>query len=374
MADKETFSILDLSAALKRAKERAYDSVLNPVEGTLLTLMHDIAQVGQEIATETIRLDAFLSQVLGTARQTLKQTQNLLPALKAAGVVDSGAQGLVYFIEGLHRYIHGLSLTDISQDHSLNQNINLKTPNNLETRPVSHPLYDVQFIIQGHNLNLQQIRKTINGMGQSPLVVGNSHTLKVHLHLNDPGLPLSYGNTLGSLHDVVVENMTQQMKDFAQQAQENEGVDSNLVSIIALSPGEGLNEILRSLGADIIINGHQVQDANPSTFLNALGQKESDAYLILPNSLNALTIAQEASALSSKQVEVIPSQNIPQGIAALLAYNATVNLAQNKATMQAMLESVQTLELSKAILPQTGHPPNFSQTKWTTCCSWRKLF
>jgi uncharacterized protein len=230
LSQKDVFGVTDLAQAFQSASDTAYKGVMRPVEGTILTVIREGAAEAGDAARKSEDLRFLLERVLERCQQALEKTPELLPILKQAGVVDSGGQGLVYILEGMLRYTHG--------ELSLNNDMPLTAPATTDQQflpavpAVPEPAqaraipeggelefpYDVQFILQGENLNVVEVRNAIDAMGDSTVVVGDEKTIKVHIHVKDPGQPLSYGISLGQVTDVVIENMQEQMEDLVKSA------------------------------------------------------------------------------------------------------------------------------------------------------------
>jgi DAK2 domain fusion protein YloV len=343
---KEAFSTLDFAHALELASNKAYKAVINPVEGTILTVIKETARISHETAQEKTKAGEFLTELVEAAQNTLILTPELLPILKESGVVDSGGQGLVYFLEGMLRFVEDLPVDiDLDQDDPQTE---------FQPAPVEDVFtpgygYDVQFLIKGDNLNIESIRHTIANMGDCPLVVGDEHTVKVHVHVPDPGVPISYGITQGILLDVVVENMEEQYREFIRQKEETSLETPPSIDTICVIPGSGLAKVFDSLGAGIIIHGGQTMNPSTQELLEAIEQTPSNQVFVLPNNSNIILTAQQASSMIGKDVRVIPSKTIPQGINALLAFNPEADFETNDHRMHNAITQVQTIEITQAV-------------------------
>lgn len=348
--DKEAFSIPEFAEALQAAADCAYQAVLTPVEGTILTVIKMVAQTAQQLAEDISEVDRFLSHLLAQAKQTLSLTPDLLPILKEAGVVDSGGLGLVYLLEGMARYSRGMTF-DISTEETI---IQAPSPLMGTYLPAPGYNYDIQFLIKGEKLDVEAIRETVNTLGASPLVVGNEKLVKVHIHATDPGLPLSFGATQGTVLDVVVENMAEQYRAFFASQQPSREPQTQITAI-CVATGPGLAEIFKSLGADVILSDGQIAKPSTRDFLEAISRVKADSVLLLPNDRNILLTAQQSSNLSQKQVLVVPTKSIPQGINALLSFNAEAELKTNFERMKTAAQQVHTLEITQAVQVTTLH-------------------
>jgi len=264
--DKATFSAQVFAEAAQEACDTAYQGVVKPVEGTILTVAREAARAAREAADQTDDVVEVLAKIVEAAKVTNALTPELLPVLKAAGVVDAGGQGLVYILEGALRYLHGES---VELDVAMDAMVDLKSTLGAGEEGYG---YDVQFLIRGQSLDVDKIRKTIDAMGDSTLVVGDASLVKVHVHVDDPGLPISYAVSQGVIGDVVVENMEEQYQDFvmhrARAAVATEDVTD--IATVCVVPGDGLKRVFESLGASAIIHGGQTMNPSTQEILNAI--------------------------------------------------------------------------------------------------------
>ena len=340
---KESFTRSEFALALQIASNNAYSAVVNPVEGTILTVIKETAQTGRQLARQRGKFAEFLSHILAAARRTLSLTPALLPVLKEAGVVDSGGQGLVYFLEGMLRYVKGLPVETAEP-----KNLADKYADEADKFAYSPNYgYDVQFLISGTNLKVRAIRQRITEMGDYPLVVGSAQLLKVHLHTLDPGQPLSYGVTQGKLLDIIVENLNEQARQFTR-AQTAKTEDASSIALICAVPSLELAQIFKSLGAVVAVSPEQTARPGAQDFLNAIQQVEAQNIFLLPNNKDSLSAAQQAASKAKKTVQVLPAATIPQGIGATLAFNPDAPFERNATQMLHSMARVQTIEITQA--------------------------
>jgi DAK2 domain fusion protein YloV len=344
--NKEGYRTQDLADAYQEAAATAYRGVVKPVEGTILTVSRAVADEATRAAADTTDLLYVLERMVYAAREAVKLTPSLLPVLAEAGVVDAGGQGLFVILEGMLRYMQGEPVTE---DVRLVETVDLITTE-LEPHEAGYG-YDVQFLIVGQAMDVDAIRQKIAEMGECPLVVGDLTTVKVHVHVIDPGIPVSYGASLGSLRDVVVEDMQAQYQDFVVQRekltppQPFEEIGFGLVSVVM---GDGLARVFQSLGTSAIVHGGQTMNPSTQDLLEAIENLSCDQVVLLPNNSNVILAAEQASKLSDKPVTVIPSRSIPQGIAALLAINSQADFETNVVSMTNALEDIEVGEVTSA--------------------------
>ncbi len=342
----EAFDSVQFAAALREAAAMAYKGVIKPVEGTILTVAREASEAAVSAAASSDDLTYVLERVVHEARASVTRTPTLLSVLADAGVVDAGGQGLFVILEGMLRFSKGERLTI---DTELAAALDLH-PLHLESEEGYG--YDIQFIIHGEGLDVEEIRETIASMGDCALVVGDSRALKVHVHSPEPGTPINYGASVGSISRVIVENMQEQYQDFIlSKAQKPSAPAEPLSGIgtVVVAPGQGLMTVFESLGATVVVAGGQTMNPSTEELLQAVESTPSDDVVILPNNKNIILAARQAKDLSEKNVEVVPTITVPQGISALLALNYQADLATNARIMAEVAKSIETIEITTAV-------------------------
>jgi len=357
LKEKESFDAADLAEAFNQAAETAYGGVMRPVEGTILTIIREAAEEAQDAAAKSQDLRFLMERVLERSEQALERTPELLPVLKQAGVVDSGGKGLVYIFEGMLRYTHG---EFVGMDQA--GETAAGTPGHVPAQALAVPEggtlenpYDVQFILMGEGLDVTEVRSRIDAMGDSTVVVGDDTTIKVHIHVKDPGEPLSYGISMGRITDVVVENMQLQMEEIVTPSAAAVSppapevtVQPGQIGVIAIAAGDGLAKVFRSLGAAYVVNGGQTNNPSTEEIFQAIQDVPTDKIIILPNNKNIILASEAARDLSPKQVAVVPTRTAPQGISAMLCLNPDGELEATSAAMAAASTQVSTGEITRA--------------------------
>jgi len=341
----EAFDTVQFAAALREAAVTAYKGVIKPVEGTILTVAREAAEEAVPAAVGSDDLIYVLERVVQAARESVARTPSLLPVLADAGVIDAGGQGLYIILEGMLRYTRGERLnidTELAAAMGL-QALHLESEGDYG--------YDVQFIVHGQNLNVEEIRECIAAMGDCALVVGDSRAVKVHVHSPEPGTPINYGASLGSLSRVIVENMQEQYQEFVlSKAKPSATPEAPLgIGTVVVAPGVGLHTVFQSLGASAVVSGGQTMNPSTEELLKAVESVASDEIIILPNNKNIVMAAEQTKALSEKKVSVVPTITIPQGISALLALNYQADLETNARVMSEAASSIQTVEVTTAV-------------------------
>jgi len=343
---KDVYHARDLAAACREAATTAYKGVVKPVEGTILTVARAVSDAATRSAEETDDLVRVLEHMVFAAHEAVVLTPSLLPVLAEAGVVDAGGQGLFVILEGMLRHMRG---EPIAEDVELAEGVGL-IATQLDPGEAGYG-YDVQFLVIGQELDVDAIRETITEMGECPLVVGDPVTVKVHVHVPDPGVPISFGASLGSLRDVVVEDMQAQYQDFIVErdlAKSTVPQPSRQIGVVSVVLGDGLARVFQSLGVGAIVHGGQTMNPSTQDLLEAIERLPAEQVILLPNNSNVILAAEQARALSEKPAAVIPSRSLPEGIAALLAINYQADFEDNVAAMTSAMEDVETGEVTTA--------------------------
>jgi len=356
--DKELCTTSDLVDALEEGADTAYKGVSKPVEGTILTVIRRVSEAARKAASMDQDMRFVFERIVHEAAEAVAETPHLLPVLAQAGVVDSGGQGLYVILEGMFRCLQG-------------EQIVISAPPSEEEAELSGLAeewgYDIQYLILSHEADEDMVRQRLIEMGgQSVIVVGGEGVIKVHVHSEDPGPMLSFGASLGHLDDIVVENMTLQtlrrrgeqpvpqaapvaatVREPAPAATPD--VPCGQVGVVAVVPGVGLRRVFESLGVNAIVEGGQSMNPSTQELLEAIEALPCDDVLVLPNNSNIILAAQQAQALSRKNVYVVPSRTIPQGISALLALNPQASPEENQRNMTAALQDIETGEITVAV-------------------------
>jgi DAK2 domain fusion protein YloV len=345
---KEYLTASDWALALHEGAVTAYKGVMRPVEGTILTVAREAAEAAMLAAAEDDDMMHVLERLVKQAGYALERTPDLLPVLKEAGVVDAGGQGLYAILEGILRHFRG-------EQPSLAPAERMGAMLERERVPKDEYGYDIQFLVDGQYLPIDEIRETLMDMGDSVLVVGDENTLKVHMHSEDPGRIMSYATSKGSLRDVVVENMQEQYRQFLAKQEPRQAVTAPTaqplsdIAIVVVANGEGLKRVFESLGAGAVVPGGQTMNPSTEELLAAISALPTRKTIVLPNNPNIVPAAQQAQRMSDKEVVVIPTNTVPQGISALLAFNYQSDLKTNADLMERAASQIQTIEITNAV-------------------------
>jgi DAK2 domain fusion protein YloV len=347
--EKDSITGTDWAMALDEASRAAYKGLSQPVEGTMLTVIKDASKAAEEAArTEPDNLTKVTEAAVEAARDSVARTPLLLDVLREAGVVDAGGQGVYVLLEGALRYLEG-KVEEMKYRRP--QLVAAELPAGTKTAQIvaeaGEPYgYCTNFLLEGNKLNPDKIRKRLESKGQSIVVVGDETTIRVHIHTYDPGSIIRYATSLGTLHQLQVQNMDDQHVGFVEMQKER--LPSLDISVVAVAAGSGMREVFRSLGAAAIVLGGQTMNPSVQEILQAVESVPSQKVILLPNNKNIILAVSQVPSLTSKEVAVVPTRTVPQGIAALIAFNYEGGMEENVQAMEEAVATVKTVEITEA--------------------------
>ena len=357
----ETLDIKLIADATVKGVETAYKAVMKPKEGTILTVAKGMSDKAVLLASDGCDdLDTFIKEVIQYGDEVLDKTPDLLPVLKQAGVVDSGGQGLMQVVKGAYDAFLGKEI-DLSIKDSKASTTESASKPNLDVLADAEIKfgYCTEFIIQlskPFNIKMEMdFKEFLESIGDSIVCVADDDIVKVHVHTNDPGLAIQRGLKYGQLSNMKIDNMRiehqEKLFEHSENNIENEPVmEHKDVAFIAVSVGEGLNEIFKSLGADYIIEGGQTMNPSTEDMLNAIEKVNADTIFILPNNKNIIMAANQARDLTEdKKIIVIPTKTVPQGITALINFMPDVDPLENASAMETEIKNVYTGQVTYAV-------------------------
>lgn len=364
----ETKSSIDASefaAALQAGVDTAYKAVMKPVEGTILTVAKDAAKAAVKTAQSETSIVKLMEETLKEAEASLKRTPDLLPVLKEVGVVDSGGQGLVFVYEGFLAVLKGEKLvtTNVatpSMDELVSAEHHKSVQSHMNTEDIEFG-YCTEFMVRFENdktpFNEETFRNDLSQFGDSLLVIADEELAKVHIHAEYPGEVLSYGQKYGNLINMKIENMRQQHTDIVGEKpqtvspvkHEAEKKEKNKYGIVTVSMGKGIAELFKSIGANEVIEGGQTMNPSTEDIVKAIHDVNAENIIILPNNSNIVMAAQQAASVVDENVIVIPSKTVPQGMAALLAFNPTAEAEELEQVMKEALGNVKSGQITYAV-------------------------
>ncbi len=366
--EEKQIDVQGLAAACARARDTAYKAVMKPKEGTILTVASGIAEKAAEMAAETDDLEVFLPAVIEHAEEVLKKTPDMLPVLKEAGVVDSGGQGLLEVIKGAYDAFLGKEI-----DYSAIQpgaGVQVTKINAQDAADIKFG-YCTEFIIltekEFTDAQEKDFKGYLSSIGDSIVCVADDDVVKVHVHTNDPGLAIQRALTYGQLSRMKIDNMREEhqeklIKDAEKLAAKDAGMKMpddrkkqpdeprKPMGFIAVSIGEGMNEIFKELGVDYIIEGGQTMNPSTEDMLNAIDQVNAECVFILPNNKNIVLAANQAKVLvEDKEIVVIPTKTVPQGISAVIGFMPDADAKENEEVMLEAIRNVKSGQVTYAV-------------------------
>lgn len=371
-AEKNTVEIPLLAAAFVRATETAYKAVMKPKEGTILTVARAMSDKAEELQNGATDIIAFVKDIIAAGDAALEQTPELLPVLKQAGVVDSGGQGLMTVMHGAFQALSGeigevfLENFDAAQASESREAHPIDT-SHLDTSEIRFG-YCTEFIVNlEHPLSddeEQAFKSFLESIGDSIVCVASEDMVKVHVHTNDPGLAIQKGLSMGSLSRMKIDNMREEhnerlIRNASQLAAEEKRKQAALAEkkpygFLSVSVGDGLDRIFKEIGVDQLISGGQTMNPSTEDILNAIAAINADTIFILPNNKNIILAAQQARDLTEgKNVVVVPTRNIPEGITAMVSFLPESSPEENLAAMQEAIRHLATAEVTYAVRDTT---------------------
>ncbi|PKG25208.1 DAK2 domain-containing protein [Niallia nealsonii] len=364
---KESITGKDFAEALQFGVETAYKAVMKPVEGTILTVAKDAAKKGLQAAEQHDDIITILEEVVKEANASLNRTPDLLPVLKEVGVVDSGGQGLVFVYEGFLAELKGEKLPDtVKAVVSMNELVNAEHHKNVHSVINTDDIefgYCTEFMVRLEQEKLgnkpfseEEFRKDLSSYGDSLLVIADDEMVKIHIHSNVPGEVLTYGQKYGNLIKMKIENMREQHSTLVENAEKEATAaysapkEQKEYGIVTVSMGSGIAELFKSIGAHYVIEGGQTMNPSTEDIVNAIQKVHAKKVFILPNNKNIIMAAEQAVDVLGDHVVVIPSKTVPQGMAALLAFNpSATKMDANTKSMTSAMEHVKTGQITYAV-------------------------
>ena len=357
--ESKEIDVMTLANALDKAMDTAYKAVMKPKEGTILTVAKGIADKGLELAETVDDLEEFIPQVIDHAEYVLSKTPDMLPVLKEAGVVDSGGQGLLEVLKGAYDAFLGkeIDYSQIAPSTSVNM-----TKISAETNAEIKFGYCTEFIIMTEkeftDKDEMEFKAYLESIGDSIVCVADDEIVKIHVHTNDPGLAIQKALTYGQLSRMKIDNMREEHEEklireaekMAEEQKAKEKAQQKEFGFIAVSIGEGLNDIFRELGVDYIIEGGQTMNPSTEDMLSAIDQVNAKHVFIFPNNKNITLAANQAKSLvEDKEVIVIPTKTVPQGITAIINFVPDMSAEENEEVMLEEIKKVKSGQVTYAV-------------------------
>ncbi len=354
----ETIDIKSLAEAFKQASETAYKAVMKPTEGTILTVARECGEFAMSNYKKEKDIAEFLRKIIAHGNDALARTPDMLPVLKQAGVVDAGGKGLIYLYTGFYNSLIGADdyAGLISEEVKPLKEASMAREH-IDTDDIKFG-YCTEFMINTNNDDIDGLRNELSKLGDSLLVVGGEGIIKVHVHTNNPGTALETALKLGSLKDIKIDNMRFQheevllkdeLKAMDNLSENEEKVLDKEYSFIAVSVGKGIDDVFNNLNVDEIVTGGQTMNPSTEDFINAINKTTGRNVIILPNNSNIILAAEQTKNISNRNISVLPTKNIPEGISALLAFNEDLTLDENIENMKEAFQSIVTGQVTYAV-------------------------
>ncbi len=352
--EKQEMTTQLMAAALRNGVDFAYKAVMKPKEGTILTVTASIAAAAEEIATKTNDLYEQLTYSIKEGEKTLKQTPEMLPVLKEAGVVDAGGAGFLVIMMGFKSVLDGETIDSgelLSSSEPLVDFSNLAPQDNDIKYAYCTEFFIKNIFPETKERDIDAYRNNLSKIGDCVLVVGDLNLVKTHVHTNEPGLALQYAQILGELSKIKIDNMREQHRELSEMTDvpalnEREQKEIAVVTVVA---GNGIQTIFEDCQIDMFVQGGQSMNPSTEDILRAIESAPSENIIVLPNNKNIILAADQAADLSKKNVVVLKSKTIPQGIAAAIVYDPEADIESNTKRMQRAIESIKTGSVTTAV-------------------------
>ncbi|MEK4485138.1 DAK2 domain-containing protein [Psychrobacillus sp. FSL H8-0484] len=355
-----TLDAKQFAQALHYGVETAYKAVMKPVEGTILTVAKDSAKKAVEVSGTVEDIRELMTAIVEEAKQSLNRTPDLLPVLKEVGVVDSGGQGLVFVYEGFLASLKGEELPEKTVSSSMDDLVNAEHHKSvqgfMDTADIEFGFcteFMVRFEEGKKAFDETAFRNDLSAYGDSLLVISDDEIAKIHIHSETPGEVLSYGQQYGDLIKIKIENMRQQHTEIVEAGYSNEmptkKAEKHPYAVVTVAMGSGVSQLLKSLGASAVIEGGQTMNPSTEDIVKAIEAVGAERVLILPNNKNIIMAAEQAAEVLGIEAAVVPTKTIPQGMAAILAFNAQVTVEENQKNMTAAFAHVKTGQITFAV-------------------------
>ena len=342
----------DFAKAMHEGATIAYKAVTKPKEGTILTVIRVMAENAVNLAKKHDDFEVFLKKVIDTGEEILKQTPEMLPVLKKAGVVDSGGRGILVIFTGFYRFLMGeedleYTFEDEKQPQSIDDMI--ADINNLGDIEFG---YCTEYIIihmlkKTTEADIDKLREKLMEIGDSVICIGDLSLVKVHVHTNEPNKALGYALELGELFNLKIENMREQNRELKKKAQQVE--ESKEMGMISVAPGDGLANIFKELTVDEIIVGGQTMNPSAEDIATAADKVPARTVFVFPNNKNIVLAAEQANDVTNKNLVIIPTRSVPEGISAAIAFNPEASVEENKTAMLEAIKSVRSGQVTYAV-------------------------
>ncbi len=353
----------DFAKAMQEGATIAYKAVTKPKEGTILTVIRVMAENAVSLAKKHDDFDVFFKKVIDTGEEILKQTPEMLPVLKKAGVVDSGGRGILVIFTGFYRFLMGEELEYTFEDETKPQTVDdvIADINNLGDIEFGYctEYMIINMLKKTTEADIDKLRAKLMEIGDSVICIGDLSLVKVHVHTNEPNKALGYALELGELYNLKIENMREQNRELKKKAQSVE--ETKEIGMIAVAPGDGLAQIFKELTVDEIIVGGQTMNPSAEDIATAADKVPARNVIVFPNNKNIQLAAEQANEVTSKNLIIIPTRSVPEGISAAITFNPDASVEENQAAMLEAIKSVRSGSVTYAV--RDTHVDGFDLSK-----------
>lgn len=359
----ENIDIPLIADACEKAVETAYKAVIKPKEGTILTVAREMSKIARKLADGQMDLPAYLKSVIDYGNQTLAKTPEMLPVLKEAGVVDSGGQGLMVVLEGAYDALMGKKIDlNFAKPETTKQNVETVNDEDIKFGYCTEFIINLERALSGSQV--EELRRFLTEIGDSIVLVPDPELVKVHVHTNDPGMAISKALTYGYLTNMKIDNMRVEHREklikdtkkleLEKEAEAKKPAPPKKAGFIAVAAGDGFREILQGLDVDYVISGGQTMNPSTEDVLNAVDMVNAENIFLFPDNSNIIMAANQARELvQEKNIIVIPTRTVPQGISAIISYDPDKTIEENQRAMNDVITTVKTCEITYAIRDTT---------------------
>ncbi|MBQ9786449.1 MAG: DAK2 domain-containing protein [Clostridia bacterium] len=353
LGESKEINTKTFAKAIAEGCKIAYKAVTVPKEGTILTVIRGMSEASADIAKKTTDLNQFLKEVIDKGEDVLQQTPEMLPVLKKAGVVDAGGRGIIVVFTGFYRALIGEDFDYVFADSKPVQTADdvIADISNLAEIEFG---YCTEYMIINMNkktteADIDKLREKLMKIGDSVLCLGDLNLVKVHVHTNTPNIALGYALELGELYNLKIENMREQNRELKKKAQSQQSVELKENGMISVAPGKGIAELMRDLTVDNIIEGGQTMNPSANDIAQAADKVPAKNIFVFPNNKNIILASEQAKDLTTKNIIVIPTKNVPEGITAALSFNPDATVEENTENMMATLGTVKSASVTYAV-------------------------
>ena len=344
----------DFVKALEEGAKSAYKAVMRPTEGTILTIIRAAGEIAsQSVATD---IESLLVEVNKACKVMLDKTPDMLPALKKAGVVDSGGMGLLIILEGMLESLqNGLKIEEITEGKASSGIAARSAQETINEEDIKFA-YCTEFIIKGDAAKADGFKASIENLGDSMIVVGYEDVIKTHIHTNDPGRVLALAVQIGELSNIKIDNMKEEHREILAMTEESaaishveEEAEAKKYGFVAVAMGSGMTDIFKDLGVDYVIEGGQTMNPSTQDILDAVDKINAEHIFILPNNKNIIMAANQAAEVSDKDIRVIPTTTVPQGITGITMFNPEADVEANEVELKETMGNVKSASVTYAV-------------------------